>query len=113
VNANDAYHSDGFGAEDFHGGECGEEGDVGQHINHSDQGARDGDGLGQVAHWVFQLLNNEIQVIPAQNTKNTFFNFPELAVFLCYIKFNEKIFTHREGKFLCTQYIFFGTGKYI
>ena len=56
----------GLGAEDLGHAEGGVEGDVGEgvHDRHQDDG--DADGPGQVPHRVLQLLDHEVEVVPAE-----------------------------------------------
>ena len=58
-------HGDCLGAQHLGDTERGVEGDVGEGVDHRDQDDGDADGAGQVPHGVLQLLDHEVEIIPA------------------------------------------------
>lgn len=59
------YHSNRLWTQDLVDGQCRVECHIRHDIHNSYQSARDGNSTGQIPDWVFQLFNDEIEVVPA------------------------------------------------
>ncbi len=59
------YHRNCLRAQDFRYGQGCVERHVGQDVDDGDQGAGDGDGTRQVLDGILELLDDEVQVVPA------------------------------------------------